>query len=370
MFGTYDDTGLDSTICIDSHARYRPYGEVENAVDDMPVHSSSSEVVWEDVDWGDLQSKCRLRNQNRWENVKAAKSTTMFRYPTEADVANVEETLYFPGDVSPQKKKNIRGGPKYKKRTAVVFQVTESKEWVLDTIQYVRLLIMELSLHTGGEYEVFILVEVEDDKEPIFNNPGVFRKILNRQIPNEFQSMSILFNRKLLKQWYPKTKHHETQNKAQPDTYQPLQLLSLARPDLEFFWHMDIDARYTGHHYDYLETISSWSKTQARDLSWEQASQVYMEGVYNTWKNFTLVVERLASKHKIKGSLRTQGIEPVGPDPPSLLGGRWGVNEEADLVTLGPSSILRTQTSSQMGRSRTTQMALKARREEPLPFPR
>ena len=264
--------------------------------------------------------------------------SAVFRYAEYPDLANIDETLYFPKVPEPTKGSNKANvDPKYKKRTAVVFEVQESREWTLDTTQYVRSMIMELSLHTGGEYEVFVLIEVLDDSEPIFNNRGVHHKIIERSVPREFQNISFLFNRKLLQHWYPNVPRRPDEDLSS-HSYAPLQLMSLARPDIEYFWLMDVDARYTGHHYDHLEKISSWSKAQSREVLWELASQLYVPEVHRAWKKFVTQVKDLARKATIRGPLRTKGIEPVGPPPPMMLSGKdqWGMGEEADFITLGP----------------------------------
>ena len=338
MFGSYDDTGLDSTTCFSSSARYRPYGYAEEADDGLVKASAPSNIIWEDVKWGDLQKACIIRNRDRYEDMTAVNQSSVFRYAEYSDLMNIDETLYFPkGPKLSKRKRRAKGDPKYKKRTAVVFQMQESREWTLDTTQYVRSMVMELSLHTGGEYEVFVLVEVADDGEPIFNNRGVYHKIIERSVPREFQDISFLFNRKLLKHWYPKVPWKMNEDNSS-HAYAPLQLLSLARPDIEFFWLMDVDARYTGHHYDHLEKISAWSKAQSREVLWELASQLYMREVHKSWKNFAAQIKKFARKATIRGPLRTKGIEPIGPQPPMMLSGKdkWGVGEEADFITLGP----------------------------------
>jgi hypothetical protein len=66
---------------------------------------------------------------------------------------------------------------------------------------------MELSLHSGGEYEVFLMVHVKDDKLPIFSDAKTMRD-LRESIPPEFRNISVFFNNKLLEAWYPKIEEH------------------------------------------------------------------------------------------------------------------------------------------------------------------
>ena len=55
IFGSFEETGLDSATCFSSDGRYGPYGYIEEGDDGMVTASARSEVIWEDVKWGDLQ---------------------------------------------------------------------------------------------------------------------------------------------------------------------------------------------------------------------------------------------------------------------------------------------------------------------------
>ena len=134
---------------------------------------------------------------------------------------------------------------------------------------------------------------------------------------------------------------------------QPLQLLSLLRPEIEQFWQIDMDARYTGHHYHHLETISAWAKEQPRKYLWERASRYYIPHVHSNWTNFVEVVANYTSQvvkpldeggnpgnGGVWGPERTEGVEPVGPPPPTESSANdsyeWGVGEDADMISLAP----------------------------------
>ena len=121
------------------------------------------------------------------------------------------------------------------------------------------------------------------------------------------------------------------------ESFQALQLLSLARSDLEFFWDMDADARFIGHHYDLFENMALYSKAQSRDSAWRAASLVYVPGVHDNWDSFSEVAKKHVGRNIVHGPVRTYGIELVGPDAPSIRGrSQWGRGEEADLITVGP----------------------------------
>ena len=119
---------------------------------------------------------------------------------------------------------------------------------------------------------------------------------------------------------------------------QPMQLLSLLRPDIEHFWQTELDVRYTGHHYHHLETISAWADAQPRKYAWERASRYYIPTAHGSWANFSAMIEDSTIGPGVWGPEKTKGIKPVGPEPPtgSLEGDQWGVGEEADLINLAP----------------------------------
>lgn len=199
LLGSYRETGLDPVVCFDARARYRPYG-----YDQEDIKSANTPgVKWDDVDWGKLQKSCTMRNNNRYMNLEHVNETTIFTYPTQDDIEHVDEYLHFPEDAERQKKSSSRRKAKHEKRSAIVFQVPASKEWTIDTIQYLRAIIVETNLHSGGEFELFILVGVHDDDGPILNNEGVHRSVLEQSVPREFHDLAILFNQRLLRAWYP-----------------------------------------------------------------------------------------------------------------------------------------------------------------------
>ena len=191
--GSYEDTGLNAAICFDSRSRYRPYGYEDDG-------ASSSKVDWDLVSRGEVQRACVEANRKRYAGTDGYDNTIVFTYPTPHDVTSVNENLHFPEDESRGRETAL-----LKKRSAIVFRVEALREWTIDTIQYLRTVVMETSLHTGGEYELVIMVKVRDEEGPIFNNVGVHREVLGKVVPKEFQHLSVLYNEKILKSWYPRT---------------------------------------------------------------------------------------------------------------------------------------------------------------------
>ena len=103
---------------------------------------------------------------------------------------------------------------------------------------------------------------------------------------------------------------------------------------------MDYATRYTGHHYEFLEKIATWTRNQPRDISWQRTPFTYVPGIHRTWENFSDVAENLSRSNRIRGANITTGVIPVGPEPPFSFGWNdgWGRGEEADLVAVGAIS--------------------------------
>ena len=207
MFGSYQDTGLDYTHCFDRLTRYSPYGFEEDSGNRGGGKAKREETPdWKKVNWGQLQNECLLKNVDRYERVGMPNHTTLW-LPTKEDTGAVDDTLYFGAE--PRKSRWWSSGASFKKRSAAVIQMEPSTEWTVDTSEYIRSIITELSLHSGAEYEVIILVEVKDASRSIFADPAEYQKTFKKSVPEEFQGNSLLFNRVLVEGWYPHVPKHK-----------------------------------------------------------------------------------------------------------------------------------------------------------------
>lgn len=77
--------------------------------------------------------------------------------------------------------------------------------------RHVRSLIMELSLHSGAEYEVFLLTHVKDNETTLYgpDEGENVQKLKERYIPREFWGITIFFNEQTLESWYPMVDEHK-----------------------------------------------------------------------------------------------------------------------------------------------------------------
>lgn len=151
----------------------------------------------------------------------------------------------------------------------------------------------------------------------------------------------------------------------------PMGYFAHKHPEYDFFWHWEMDVRYTGHFYELFTKVSEWAKQQPRKGLWERNARFYVPKVHGTWEDFkhmvriqtdqgtaTHSVDSIYGKQQSKGFRKPVDLpkaeKPIwGPEPPlwdnlDLSASPkpptsyakdnfvWGVGEEADLITFNP----------------------------------
>ncbi|KAJ5835990.1 hypothetical protein N7447_002016, partial [Penicillium robsamsonii] len=327
LLGSYLATGVDGNVCTDRSSRLGVYGYESNT----SHASSASEVNLDETNWGSLQSQCFERNVERYS-------------PSKADSRSIQLTLpvrsrYFARMPPRDRPASLpRSLPQYKTRSAVVLRAWHGMAWTEDLKQNVRSLVMELSLHSGAEYEVFILCHVKDETIPIYT--GDIQDMDNIKaefVPREFMDMTILFNDKTLESWYPKIDEHRTYYQY----WQPVQIFSQIFSNFDYYWQLEMNSRFTGHSYHFLEKSAEFAKAQPRKYLWERNAYFYIPGEHGIWKNFLKKIESAMENRKsVWGPRSIPQITPIGPKPPVAFPEddkyEWGVGEEADLITFLP----------------------------------
>lgn len=345
MFGSYYEGGLDSRHCFDREGRLGPYGFQSVKANDTTKRAQPSKVDWDNVDWGSLQDQCVERNKDRYEYEPRASPSKLW-YPTKENVLDINQTVG--SDENEDSDWSPRSAKKYKKRTAVLLRGWDSLDYTRDILQNVRAMITELSLHSGGEYSVYLMVHIKDKEQAIFESPHEYQNALNINVPRELHNISILFNVPLLEAWYPLISQ-DTGGIGQDQEHhmdQPLQLFSLLHPEFDQVWQTEMDNRYTGHWYNFFENAAAWSRTQPRKLQWERHAKYYMPSAHSTYANLSAAVEEENPKGGVWGPLRTgTGTKKAVPSPamPAPEGHlleedhyTWGVGEDVDLLSTAP----------------------------------
>lgn len=85
-----------------------------------------------------------------------------------------------------------------------------------------------------------------------------------------------------------------------------------------------------------------WARAQPRKLQWERASRFFVPHIHKTWAKFTELVSASTPDGGVWGSPKHIAVpKPIGPVPPVSHPSEdkytWGVGEDADIVTVGPT---------------------------------
>ncbi|KAE9364652.1 hypothetical protein N431DRAFT_431489 [Stipitochalara longipes BDJ] len=291
--GSHDIIGINGNVCFTSSSRYGPYG----------WSNKETETGWPEVQWGQLQQKCLEKNQHRFK----------------AD-----------GDESGKKKA----------RQAVVLRGHEKFKWRPNDFIYTRSLIAELSLASGGEYEVIFMIQLNDHEHASLTssdlrNASIVEPLKERYVPAEFRDLVIFFNTNVLKETYPKVGEWSYVMQS----YQPVQWLAVSRPEFTHFWVIEQDFRVIGHNYEFFNSVGEWARKQPRDHLWERNSQLYIPAVHESWDNFVRIIEQNTPGEGVLGPMpppktaNYSSFEPAIPLP-SPVPKDWGVGEDADVISL------------------------------------
>ncbi|KAJ5791104.1 uncharacterized protein N7518_008115 [Penicillium psychrosexuale] len=318
IFGSYEAWNLNRSFCVDRYSRYGAYGYGDQA----------HKVQWQDVNWATLQKDCLQRNADRYQPSDIREKTSTLHREQEEGTAKRHER---------EKRETNRDHTSaiFKPRIAVVLRTWLDMEYTNDDLYYIRSIIMELSLLSGAEYEVILLVDAKDTELPY---PADLDS-LKKSLPLELRDLAVFFNSEILEDWYPMIGIHE----AMLQYFQPMQIFSRLNPQYDFFWQFEMDSRYTGHFYDLLQQATEFAKQQRRKNLWERNSYFYMPAIHGSWDNFTDQVDQsMTGVDSIWGPRPAKGIEAwaEAPEPPRAdmedESWSWGVGEEADLITWLP----------------------------------
>lgn len=351
--GSYNLLGLREDICYDRFGRYGPYGLGYSLRDGgvgegMDTESEGSDIVWNKTgkidyhktDWGKLQQRCVEKNVDR------------FLQPENLEEENNKYTT--------EKNSQSRLGAGSKKkigRIAVVIRTYVGFTWTHLAILNFRAMVSELSLRSGGEYDIHFLLHVKDNDIPIWADGETVQSVLDMNMPGEFHSITTLWSESQMRLLYPGAWGDSVENPSNTDIYgvyrsahMPLQHFAMMHPEYQHFWNWEMDMRYVGNYYELFDRLGAWAKEQSRQEMWERSQKYYVPGVHGDWANFTDVVHKeteasgrqailgpvmFAGKSNLRSQERGQSFMPescaVGRTSPEC-----GVGEEADLITLNP----------------------------------
>lgn len=337
--GAYDLFGLRDDICFDRFGRYGPYGlgyskraggtgvgHFTESSGSHEVWSTTGQIDYSNMDWADAQDRCIENNKHRLQEV----------------------------DPETNKLQTIAGK---KGRTAIIIRTYTGFKWTEHAILNFRAMISELSLKTGGEYQLHFLLHVRNTDIPIWADDVTVQRLLDANMPPEFHGLVTLWSEPQMKLFYPGTFGETYSDPSGADIHGvyrsahfPLQVFAMQHPEYQHFWNWEMDMRYVGSYYEFFDRLARWADKQPRPLIWERSARYYIPSYHGSWENFTLSVQRDTIKSQIptpfgplkfpgRKSLRFEAKgESILPDScdPEKDRRYCGVDEETDLITLNP----------------------------------
>lgn len=383
VMGSNSMLGIRDDVCFDRFGRLGPYGlgygvKKGGSGAGLEGHRDGAERVWEDVppvdyrqvDWADAQQRCHAANNHRFKELPEPRLNRFVSMPVGIPNIKLDSPV---ADSRPMPKVGSERLP----RTAVVIRTWHDFNYTPEDILYLRSVISELSLMSGGEYTVHFLIHVKNPDLQIWSDDETYDRVLNDALPEEFRGMGTLWSEQQMALVYPALE--ETWTRGLPihgvyrSTYMPMQYFAFQHPEYDYFWNWEMDARYTGHWYHLFDKVADWAKQQPRKGLWERNARFYVPSVHGSWDDFRQmvrvqteigtnspnnlwsVVKPGPDGEKARGALRQQGDKAVwGPErpdeqdifevdgegiPPTTMEKdqyQWGVGEDADLIVFNP----------------------------------
>lgn len=347
LFGSYEVLGMDRELCFERETRFGHYG-----LGDM-VDNDNKRVDWDKVDWGGLQTQCLDKNSDRFD-MKGKPNGFLSHYDPKPD--DEQKPTDIPSNrprISSRahKRRADRRGyslktmflddsePVREQRTALLLRSYTGKQYNDNDRLVIRSLITELSLRTGGEYEVFLFVQVKEKDVDIWANEETYRAVIERTTPREFWNITVLWDDAAVDKLYPAMDQRAMNvHLAQ---WLSVQMFMQENRQFDFVWNWELDSRATGHHYDMLTKLAQFAKKQPRKGLWERNERFYIPSAHGDFDTeFRRMVENRTIDDSVWGAPNLTFVKPVGPEPPVRSPKRdkyrWGVDEEADVIMLSP----------------------------------
>ncbi|KAI9645020.1 hypothetical protein NHQ30_007058 [Ciborinia camelliae] len=396
IMGSYEVLGLPEDICFERYGRLGPYGygyglryggtgtgqhgEMEGS-DAVWADNSNAEkmhsgqVDYRKVDWADAQRRCHQSNAARFRPIEpVTKKPTTFSTVTEQKDSRLLTRDELVETVPNITSKVVAAPPKkYLPRTAFVIRLWDEYVWREEDIMALRALISEVSIGSGGQYDVHLLVQVKDSAvHPVFADEETYQKHLKDCLPEEFVGIATFWSETQMLMLYQGLFDTFIRGLPVHGSYRGLQMamqwFAHNHQEYDFFWEWEIDIRYTGHWYHFLSKVNSWTKEQPRKGLWERNSRFYVPEVHGTWEDFKQMVRvqtEIGTENPNnlwsgingqKGGPVRKGEKPIwGPERPSNSDDwfetendpvpptsydkdkyTWGVGEDADLIVFNP----------------------------------
>ncbi|KAK3114380.1 hypothetical protein LTR53_007380 [Teratosphaeriaceae sp. CCFEE 6253] len=388
VMGSQALLGLRDDLCFERYGRLGPYGygysrkfggsgagmEAEREGSDEVWGAEGQEIDYRIVNWAQAQEDCAKANAHRFRPPPRQLNNFFTSMGTGGPLREL------PSNEAEDQAKEGPHGKKLLPRTAVIIRTWLGYEYNAEALFYLRALLAELALHSGTAYVVHFLIHVKDDNLPIWSDEATYNRVLNDALPEEFRGMGTLWTERQMgliyggvaESFYRDLPVHGAYRSA----YMPVQYFAHQHPEYDFFWHWEMDVRYTGHWAHLFDRLSAWAAEQPRKGLWERNGRFYVPAEHGSWEDFRQMVRVQSehgtaaqsslygkmgadanSRHPLDDAGRRPDLPVWGPVRPTPESGdmtdrpdsdpvpptthdkdayTWGVGEEADLITLNP----------------------------------
>ncbi|PGH34041.1 hypothetical protein GX50_03097 [[Emmonsia] crescens] len=314
LFGSHEAVGFNEDVFFDRYTRYGAYGYGENE-SFVKNWNKPARVQWGQINWGKLQEQCFLKNADRF---------------------STEESLL--ADL-PQNSPKRQIAPEA--RTAVLIRTYIGKTYSDNDMQTIRSLISELSLQSGGEYTIILLLHVKDGEIEI-EKEDVYQEVVEKNVPKEFWDMTVLWNIPIVSKRYPHLVQMDITDVHRAQ-WLSVQHFALTNPEYKFIWNWELDSRFTGHHFEFADKLADFGRAQPRRGLWERNARFYIPAIHGSYNHaFRNFVQRFEHE-AVWGPMPIDHphLQPTGPDPPVDSPAKdpnyqWGLGEDADYIGFLP----------------------------------
>ncbi|KAI5245214.1 hypothetical protein E4T43_03404 [Aureobasidium subglaciale] len=324
LSGSYEALDLDKSW-LTAAERYGPYGLGEE-----DESYTRSRVDWSNVNWADLQNACVESNRKRLPSAYTFNhGNPRFTYRDRSWKEKWLPSSFTTPTIEP------RPSTELYHRSAIVIRVWSTYKYTPEDMWNLRSLVAETALATGGEYAVFLLVDVKDKEAGIHKSAEAYDRVLRESVPPELQDIAVLFDDSLLESWYPDVVEHLPIMQIM----QPLQIFAQFYPEFDHYWQLEVDSRFLGHTGNMLDKFADLARKEPRKQARERASWAYMADYHGSYDDFFSTIDNvLDGDSSVWGSVDIHDIDPIGPvspvEDPREDHFTWGVGEEADLILL------------------------------------
>ncbi|OAX81029.1 hypothetical protein ACJ72_04631 [Emergomyces africanus] len=381
--------GINDDVCFDRFGRLGPYGlgygiAAGGTGGGLEGDRSGIGEVWKDtpmvdfrtVNWAEAQERCVAANSHRFPKLEPSRVDRFAAMQIGASHAKDDESTAksqakeIKDVAAPAATNDTLTLP----RSAVIIRTWSDYHYNAESIMFLRSLIAELSLLSGGEYTLHFLIQVKDDNLQIWSDDETYDRVLKKALPQEFQGMGTLWSERQMGLMYGGLQ--ETFARDLPvhgvyrSTFMPVQYFSHQHPEYDFIWNWEMDVRYTGHWYHLFNQVSEWAKQQPRKGLWERNSRFYVPSVHGSWEDFRHMIrvqteigtdnpnnmwasplDKKRPSGEPEGKAEKPIWGPVRPHQQDILetegegippttyekdNYEWGVGEEADLIVFNP----------------------------------